>query len=311
MLALHLAQERYRQQAALARQIAAGTAAIWRTAAVADLSTWWVGAGVRILALLAGAQLLGARQADGYLDAVLDAQGIDPTAEGAVSARAFTGIASDGRALESLLFEPVIRTKTAIGQGAEIGQAMRIGGALLEEIVRTQIADAARVAVGVGIAARPAVGGYVRMLTPPSCGRCAVLAGKFFRWRTGFQRHPHCDCIHIPSRENLAGDLRTNPYEALKAGQIKGLSKADARALEDGADISQVINARRGMTTASVFGRDVKATTEGATRRGVAGQRLGARGVRLMPEQIYADSARFGLTRAETITVLRQHGYIL
>src|SRR5690606_23965723 len=33
---------------------------------------------------------------------------------------------------------------------------------------------------------------YVRMLTPPSCSRCTVLAGRWYRKNAGFARHPGC-----------------------------------------------------------------------------------------------------------------------
>jgi hypothetical protein len=34
--------------------------------------------------------------------------------------------------------------------------------------------------------------GYIRLLTPPSCARCVILAGRFYRWSDGFKRHPNC-----------------------------------------------------------------------------------------------------------------------
>jgi hypothetical protein len=76
-----------------------------------------------------------------------------------------------------------------------------------------------------------------------------------------------------------------------------------------------VVNARRGMQTANIAGGKTLITTEGATRRGLAGQRLGARRgqrvVRLMPEQIYADAARLGWSREEILRQLHRFGYIL
>ncbi|MBK6887020.1 MAG: hypothetical protein IPH03_11745 [Tetrasphaera sp.] len=41
--------------------------------------------------------------------------------------------------------------------------------------------------------------GYIRVLSPPSCDRCSVLGGKWFKWNTGFARHPGCDCKHVPA----------------------------------------------------------------------------------------------------------------
>ena len=86
----------------------------------------------------------------------------------------------------------------------------------------------------------------------------------------------------------------------------------------DGADIGQIVNARRGMTTAG--GR--KYTSEGTTVRGLAGKRLGeatkqrgsryrrARMPRLMPEQIYAEADRLGWDREEIVRQLKRFGYI-
>lgn len=337
MSALTVAGEQYRQQVALARRIAAETARLWRLLEPANLDTSWMRVSDRMLALVVGGQQLAAGTADSYLAAILDAQDINPAAAGSVNGRALAGVASDGRELATLMYEPVIATKTAIGRGAAPEQALGSGLSTLDMIVRTQIADAGRVAVGIGIAARRHVGGYVRMLNPPSCSRCLVLAGKWFKWNQGFRRHPRCDCVHIPSSEDRSGDLKTNPYRYLEsvdqAERERILGKAGAKAIEDGADISQVVNARRGMQTANVFGQQSLITSEGTTTRGLAGMRLGARegatsvtsntaeGIertltrakapRLMPEQIYADAEKFGLTREQTLEVLRRHAYII
>src|SRR5690606_41067797 len=80
----------------------------------------------------------------------------------------------------------------------------------LERIAATQVADAGRVATGLGVVARPGIG-YVRMLQPPSCSRCAILAGRIYRRNAGFLRHPLCDCIHIPTTEAAGRDLTTDP----------------------------------------------------------------------------------------------------
>jgi hypothetical protein len=189
---------------------------------------------------------------------------------------------------------------------------MASGLAQLEMIAVTQVQDAGRTAAGVAIAARPHVAGYVRHLRPPSCSRCAVLAGQFYRWNTGFLRHPRCDCRHVPvSSAELYRDEVTSPrayFDSLsRAEQDRVFTNAGARAIRDGADLTQVVNARRGMRTANVYGREVRVTTEGTTRRGVAGKLLdGRKTPRLMPEQIYADAT----DRADAIRLLERHGYI-
>lgn len=94
--------------------------------------------------------------------------------------------------------------------------------------------------------------------------------------------------------------MATNPrayFDGLsEAEQDRIFTQAGARAIRDGADMSQVVNARRGMFTA---GRR-RLTRESITRFGVA------RPGRLMPEQIYTQAG----TRDEAITLLRQHGYL-
>lgn len=106
------------------------------------------------------------------------------------------------------------------------------------------------------------------------------------------------------------------------AEQDRVFGKAGAEAIRDGADMAKVVNARRGMTTASVYGREVLITTEGTTVRGDFGrarrdgpliQRPGQRvrstaRVRLMPEQIYLEAAG---DRDEAVRLLRRFGYIL
>ena len=191
----------------------------------------------------------------------------------------------------------------------------------------------ARVSTGVAVVADQAVAGFVRMLTPPSCSRCIILAGATYRWNAGFQRHPRCDCVHIPATEDVLGDGRTDPkvYFAglTEAQQDKVFTIAGARAIRDGADIGRVVNARRGangltpaggrlteaeataarggrrqrgrLARTSVGGRDVYTTTVRAAGRG--GKR-----VRLMPESIYEIA---GDDRAEALRLLRVHGYLI
>lgn len=202
--------------------------------------------------------------------------------EARVNPDGITGVASDGRPLDSLL---------------EIAsRSDKLGFAL---IVTTQLKDAARVASGVSIAARPGIHGYVRMVNPPCCPRCALLAGRFYRWSAGFDRHPNCDCRHIPAAEDRSDDLRTDPQALFKAGQIRGLTSAEMNALGDGADMGQVINARRSIYM-DPAGRQF--TRESTTKRGVA---AGLK--RPTPEQIYRDS---GEDRDAAIRLLKRFGYL-
>lgn len=308
------ASEHYeRQQQITGRAVTAARRARW-------------GSLPRLVAVVTMFRMAAARDAAGAVPVMLAEQGLDDTVVGLVVPSAIVATASDGRPIASLL---------------DLTRSQQVSDYQFDRIVATQVQDAARQAASVATTAAPAAAGYVRMLNPPSCSRCAVLAGRKYRWNAGFLRHPGCDCRHIPAGEDTADDLTTDPesyFNSLPtAAQLKeqypnltvaqrrkeGLySREDiftvngARAIEDGADVSKVVNARRGMSTAqvnqrgwrargrlqrvNVYGRDVYTTTEAGTRRRRRGE------VRLMPESIYeiADN------RADAIRLLRQHGYL-
>lgn len=241
------------------------------------------------------AALMEQAAANGFrsVGGMVDEQGLDAPAVGGYAPLSLSSTATDGRPLVSLL------------EQAETEKAV-------ERMAWTQVADAGRQGQALGMAARPALTGYARYLNPPSCGRCAVLAGRVYRWSTGFLRHPLCDCVMMPTTMSAAPGLVDDPMKAFHNDQIRGLSKADTEAIKDGADIFQVINAHRSMEVASVFGHeDVKITREGITRRGRAGRSLGSRkgslAVRLMPESIY----KVAEDRADAIRLLRHFGFII
>jgi hypothetical protein len=348
-----VAIEHYRARRALVDAVADLAERAWRSVSVVNLIASWQEAAGPLLVGLAGAQLATAQDADSYLDAVLAEQGIDPAAEGELNARALAGVASDGRDLDTLLNRPMIATLAAVGEGATLDLAMATGYATLDMIVRTQVADAGRIADQVAMTARPRVTGYVRLVVGRTCSRCVVLAGRWYRYNAGFNRHPRCDCIGVPSRENAAGDVRTNPqayFDSLSSTeQDKAFTKAGAEAIRLGADIGQVVNARRGalgLTTAGaritaeearmlrdgrdigrlrttrVYGQEVFVTTEGTTTRGTAGVRLGAkesgdkvkgqRYRRSRTPRLMPESIlqAAGRDRTEAIRLLRRFGYI-
>jgi hypothetical protein len=250
--------------ALLGRQAAVSMLRLWQKILVGDLSASWTKLLPDAVALLMAAQTVAGELADPYLTQVLDDTGparpVDPS-----------GLVGPG--LPDLLYEPVIRTKSAIGDGLAPRLALEVAGKQLATYALTTTADAARLAVTAGMAARPHASGYYRMLRPPSCARCAILAGKHFAWNRGFQRHPRCDCVHIPVQE-ADDSLAFDPRAAIEAGQVTGLSKANLKAIvEHGADPAQVVNAQAGMYDIGQF----TATTTGVTRRAVAGARMLAR----------------------------------
>lgn len=266
----------------------------WRKMDPADLQRSWAQI-VDRLALVVGSSQLGAARAGSVY--VPEALAEDIAPEGTVNPSRWAGIASDGRALDTLLYSAVVRTLDHLGSGDSQAVSLAAGGKWLDTIVRTQVADAGRGAAGVAIAARRDVG-YVRMVSPPCCQRCAVLAGKFFKWNAGFNRHPKCDCRHVPSTSGVPDGLRSH----IDPSEIKDLTADQRKAISDGSDLNQVINAHRPKRRSA----DGMTTSEGATRRGLAGSRLNGK-QRLTPEAIYRVSA----TREEALRRLRNNGYLL
>ena len=275
-----------------------------------------------LVAVLAAAQLGAARAGEAYVPLALAEVGVDVPVAAAGRAEGFAGIAADGRPLASLLYSAVVRVKDSYAGGLQAPQALAAGEQWLGTIVRSEVADAARGAVQVAIAARPRVG-YTRMVNPPCCQRCAVLAGKFFKWNTGFKRHKNCDCRHVPSTQEDFGGLVSDVHP----DQIKDLTVGQRKAVGDGADLNQVINAHRKGARSS----DGMTTSEGTTRRGYASyvKREAARqrgeiakeavsrssgrrnvtrtGPRLTPDAIY----RLAATREEALHLLAKNGYIV
>lgn len=187
----------------------------------------------------------------------------------------------------------------------------------IERLILSEVADAGRTASQVEFVGRPEWQNYVRMLNPPSCPRCAILAGRIYRDLDAFDRHPGCDCVMVPVQDwQTAHDsgLVASFGDAFRRGDVHGLSKADAGAIADGAVPHEVINATRGLGApgitaglrTEVFGRRVKATTEGTTKRAAWRKANPSRLVRLRPESIYA----FAKDREDAIRLLKLYGYI-
>lgn len=284
------------ERARLAARVGAQMRAEFATIDRARISESWAARLGRVFALVTGGQRMAADAADGYLAASLAEQGLDSAAVGAVETRALSGVASDGRGLLSLLSRPAVLAKYTLARGGSVPRAVAAGGALAEMIGRTQIADAGRAADQVALTARPAVSGYTRMIVGGTCARCLILAGRWYRHSDGFLRHPSCDCVHIPARENASGDFATDPRSAFdampRAEQERVFGKGGAEAIRAGADPAQVVNARRGMYTAG--GRLFTRESAGRAR------------ARIMPEQIFRDARN----RDDAIRLLRLHGYI-
>lgn len=297
MDALSIARDHHRDRLRLAQKTAAAATKRWREVSAARIVDSWIGQIPGMLVVVSGAQLAAARQAESYVATVLAEQGISGTSSGPVVAEQLSGVASDGRQLAALLRAPMVAALMAGTAGAGASVALATGRAVLDMIVRTQVADMGRMADWVSATSRRSVTGHIRMTVGKTCPRCAILAGRWYRWSSGFKRHPRCDCQMVPSRESLADNIRLDPRALFDSGRIVGLSRRDREAVRLGADLAQVVNANRGVYIAD----DRRFTTESTTKRG-SGPR-----VRLMPGQVIAEANG---DRDEAIRLLRLHGYI-
>lgn len=209
-------------------------------------------------------QVAAARQGEVAVGAMLAEQGIRSARDVTLSPLAFT---------------------TARGRTAGMLEQVRTD-LEFDRIVSALVSDAGRSAESVATAARPNVG-YVRFLSPPSCARCAILAGRVYRYSQGFQRHPGCDCTMAPTTVANPAFVH-DPVALMEAGQVTGLSKADRRAIADGADMGRVVNVRRSAAGLRSSGRVL-------ARRG-----------KPTPEAIYARTT----TRDEAVQALTAAGYV-
>lgn len=274
----------------------------WKRVPPRAVWSGWASIGPQLVAQLAAAQVAAAHAGSVYVPAVLEELGIAADTVASV-VPASLAVGSSGMGLADVLGSVPLRALHVTSlAGPDAGAAA--GDSLLEGIVRTQVADAGRLAASMQTVAAPHVGGYVRQVSPSACARCLILAGRYYRWSSGFLRHPRCGCINVPvdraRGRQMVTDAREHFDAMSKAQQNRTFGPAGAQAIRDGADINQVVNARRGVSIAG------QTTTEGTTRGGVAGAVLGGR-PRLMPETLYRMANG---DRDMALQLLRANGYI-
>lgn len=250
----------------------------------------------------------------------------------------FIGATGTGQAVMGLAYAQALRV-THAQENSEATyyqkqQAWDYAGAMLLQATQTVLADTSRIAKLVQATARPGTA-MIRVVRPPCCARCAILAGKV-GINVGFQRHPNCDCDAVafadyhnrrndPTLKNYMFDVHEYFNSLDEAQQNKIFTTAGAQAIRDGADPAQVVNARRGMLKSSEkFSTRVAFTDEGTTKRGWASmylrqsynQKMVKRGgrytrtqrPRLMPEEIYRIT---GGDPDWSLSMLHANGYLL
>ncbi|WP_327376207.1 hypothetical protein OG393_21010 [Streptomyces sp. NBC_01216] len=316
------AQDHVEARKRLAEATVRATHAVWRDIDRDNIYSSWLLLLGRLLAIVSGGQLAAASSTNLWLRQLL---GLPPPEypEERLVPSSLVGVDGAGRPLAAVLMAPMWSALRLVAQGRPVAQSMAHGQALLDVIVRTAVADTGRAADQVGMVARRDVTTYVRVPNAGACSRCLVLAGiRVGGVSTAFQRHPNCHC----GMEPVTSSSRPEPFDAKDlydemspAQRRKTFGEAGMKAIDAGADIAQVVNARRGMSSASVFGKKLLVTSEGVTSRGLAGKRLKnlekvpgqryrvSQTPRLMPEEIF----RLADDREHAIRLLRTHSYIV
>lgn len=307
--------------------------AIWNSMRITALSDDWRTAGPRIYGYVSAAQEMVAAEAAAYVQHALAVQGVDIDLP-PIDPRMFAGTAADGRSLEGLLVGAVVSAKQKAARGGSAEEVRAAGAAYLMTAVKTEVTDAGTVADQValisaqrtGVESVPASGevernngrtskyGWVRMLQPPSCGRCVLLAGRFYRWNDGFERHPNCDCRHIPVLESMSGDVRVDPvkyFNSLRpAAQEKYFGVANSAAINAGGDFYMVMNAALRKGGLYTVGKR-RYTREGTTKRGFYRSTTEAgrqRQKRPTPYQIMKDARG---DQEAALRLLKRFGYVV
>lgn len=208
-----------------------------------DFEAGWRRVGPRMTALTSAAMVGAARDGAAMVPAALRQQGMPvPAPLATIDPHRFGRTASDGRALAPLLYTSVVAARSA--DVSSLTERLAVGQQQLTKIAHTQVVDAARQSAGATITAHPRTG-FRRYVNPPCCQNCAVLAGRVYMHNAGFERHPNCDCVHLPT--SLDGHVTGGDFseEIPDLSQITDLTIAQRKAIEDGADLGRVVTKRR------------------------------------------------------------------
>lgn len=184
------AVDHYRQQQRLTLQVLAYAREVWGKRPPANFDAWFDRNVDQLMQIVVEGQMRAVKGADSYVGDTLAELGTPVSPDAVINPEAMAGVASSGRPLDGLMFGAVINASERVEDRGAL-QAWESGFNWLAVVLQTQLADISRSATQLGVASRKNVG-YVRMLNPPSCSRCAILAGRFYRYNAAFRRHPGC-----------------------------------------------------------------------------------------------------------------------
>ncbi len=281
---------------------------------------WRDDVGPQVATVITTGQAAAASTSSAYITAALTEMDMPVQVPTDLVPDGFAGVTGGGLDVATASYQAVIETAKAqydldtesLSDTLTMERALEAGERFVTELAASMMADAMRAAEVVAMAQRPWLDGYVRIVEPGACSRCIILAGRFYLFTDGFLRHPRCRCNHAPAPTDpdklkalIAAESPERHFESLsEAEQDRIFTRAGAEAIRQGATMHRVVNARKGMRRAQVYGKDVLITSTGVAR---SGRGRGRRPVRLMPEAIF-DIA--GTDRAEMLRLLEVHGFI-
>lgn len=296
-----IARKHQKQREALADATARAVLAEWAKVRPENVARDWARLLPAVTAMVQRGQLHAAQGTHTFMRELL---GPDAVIGGQIVPEQFASQTPDGRDALKLLGQAAPRSISAQRRGIGARAAMARGAAFLDMVVRTVVSDTGRQADQAAMVANRKVLAYVRVVELPACSRCIILAGREYSVSSGFLRHPRCDCTMEPvTRKNRPTPLDAEDlYESMSPAQRrKVFGEAGARAIDDGARISTVVNARKSMDKVEMFGRTVQVTHVGTGSR-----RKPRRPPRLMPEEIYRQAE----SREHAIRLLYKNGYL-
>lgn len=296
-----LAQRHQEKRAALADATARAVLAEWSKVRPETVARDWALLLPQVTALVQRGQLHAAEGSHTFMRELLG-----PPSAGTpeIDPAQFATQAPDGRDLMGVLARSAPAAISGQRRGLSVRAAMARGAAFLDMVVRTVVADTGRQADQAAMVANKGVRAYVRVVELPACSRCIILAGREYGISSGFLRHPRCDCTMEPvTRWNNPTPLdAADLFESMSPAQRqRTFGEAGAKAIESGARISTVVNARKSMDKVEMFGKTVQVTYTGT------GSRRKKRPPRLMPEEIYRLA---GDDRDHAIRLLYKNGYL-
>ncbi|WP_270892278.1 hypothetical protein [Streptomyces sp. DHE17-7] len=141
------ADARYTQVQTLAQAVVAQVSSIWSALDPAKILASLQGdQGAAILDAVVAGQLTAAQGAQAFVASAMAERRAAERMAAELAPGAFAGVASDGRPLTTLLFQPAITTFTAWQAGADSATALLAGMNQMARMTATQIADTSRAA---------------------------------------------------------------------------------------------------------------------------------------------------------------------